>query len=395
METFDGLPITATWDNGTLLPYVSAGPLQPTGSGDGKLMAFQVRAFAWRMRPGVSRNERPPPLNPATQHRACLTTNTAPGMKTPFPQPPGYDPAHFTLLQRVLDAVVANGEYPDGPPLSWFTGLQGFSGQVARAGREKYTICCGDSPVSSDQPDLNAGWATANASQRAAMIAAHTYYLQGSLFYMANDPRVPNGTRADTSSYGLCGDEFVQFGNWPPQLYVRESVRLVGDYVMTANELASPRSKPNASVSMAVWVYDKHVVSRIAVPDPTNASRLIAFNEGLMLNVNDPTVPPKAWCRGGPRCPPSSLWYDVPLNITLPKRAEATNLVVPVALSVSSVVFSSTRIETMYMDLGSAAGVVAAAVATGKWAATQDVPVSQVQALLESRYGQRVRGPWW
>jgi len=369
METFDGLPVVATWDNGTLLPYVSSGSLQPTGSGDGKLMAFQ--------------------------HRACVTNNPAPGMRVPFPAPPGYDPDHFTLLQRQLDAAVSSGRWPHGPPLSWFTDLGPYSSAVFKAGRPKFIICCGSAPVSSDQPDLNAGWATANHTQRAAMIAAHTYYLQGSFYYMANDPRVPNATRADASSYGLCGDEFVNNGNWPVQLYVRESVRLVGDYVMTGIDIASPRSKPNVSVSMGVWELDKHVVSRIAVPDPGNSSRMLAFNEGFFRHQIDPAVSPQAWCETDPGCPATALWYDVPLNVTLPKRAEATNLLVPVAISVSSVAFSSTRIETMLMDLGAACGVVAAGVANGTWAAAQDVVIPQVQAVLQARYGQRVRGPWW
>ena len=43
----------------------------------------------------------------------------------------------------------------------------------------------------------------------------------------------------------------------------------------------------------------------------------------------------------------------------MPKRGTGANLLVPVALSASAVAFSSTRIENMYMNVGSAAGVAA------------------------------------
>jgi hypothetical protein len=38
--------------------------------------------------------------------------------------------------------------------------------------------------------------------------------------------------------YGLCGDEFNATEHWPPQLYVRESVRLKGAVVLTQHDVA-------------------------------------------------------------------------------------------------------------------------------------------------------------
>jgi hypothetical protein len=59
----------------------------------------------------------------------------------------------------------------------------------SNAWSHKRLLCCGLSPVDCDQPDLNHGWAAANHTQRLALAAAHKYYLLGSLYFMANDPR--------------------------------------------------------------------------------------------------------------------------------------------------------------------------------------------------------------
>jgi hypothetical protein len=63
---------------------------------------------------------------------------------------------------------------------------------------------------------------------------------------LANDPKVPAKTRDYYNQYGLCADEFVDNNHIPVQLYVRISNRLVGDYVMTQNNIASPRSKTDS-----------------------------------------------------------------------------------------------------------------------------------------------------
>ena len=64
----------------------------------------------------------------------------------------------------------------------------------------------------------------------------------GSFYYLAHDAKVLAATRAKVREYGLCRDEFAAFGHVPPQLYVRISNRLVGDFGH-ANNLASPRTR--------------------------------------------------------------------------------------------------------------------------------------------------------
>ena len=88
-----------------------------------------------------------------------------------------------------------------------------------------------------------------------------------------------------------------------------------------------------------------------------------------------------------------SNWYDVPYRAIVPKRGTGANLLVPVALSASAVAYSSTRIENMFMSVGTAAGVAAAQLVDGSVRTVQDVDVAKVQAIVASTFKQRVHGP--
>lgn len=376
-ESFDkqNLTVEATFADGSLVPGVSAGPPPPAGTGDDRLMAFS--------------------------YFACVTNNKSNSL--PVLPPPGYNASDFTLLLRQIEGVVANGRYPAGPNLRYFSEAQYYATSPANA---KLLLCCGVGPVNCDEPDLNAGYATATWAQRQAIQAKHRYYLQGSLYFMANDPRVPAFTRADVGSWGLCADEYVAHGNWPPQLYVRASNRLRGDVVLTQNTLARPRNKPDG-VSCGDWEFDQHTMARYAVPDPRNASRLIARNEGYFradITTGERCdvgsgVGKDVRCRRG-TAGQAGQWYDVPFAAMLPQRAQASNLLVPVAISASSVAYASTRIEGMFCDLGTAAGVAAALALRGGSGGgacpashLADTNVTAVQDTLVRVYGQRIHGP--
>ena len=64
--------------------------------------------------------------------------------------------------------------------------------------------------------------------------------------------------------------------------------------------------------------------------------------------------------------------WQIPFAAITPKASQATNLLVPVALSASHVAFASIRLELTWMALGQSAGIAAAL------AATRGVPVQQV-----------------
>ena len=85
--------------------------------------------------------------------------------------------------------------------------------------------------------------------------------------------------------------------------------------------------------------------------------------------------------------------FQLPRSLLLPQRAEATNLVVPTAVSASHVAFSSIRMEPQWMVLGHAAGVLVslALALPGIGApvvaapAVQDVPAAQLNEALRGQ----------
>jgi hypothetical protein len=220
--------ISAVRADGTLLKYVqNVSELAPPGSADDALMAFQ--------------------------HRLCISEGDD---MVPWPKPAGYQPEDFELIQRVLDATGSADSFTRMPPGAY----HGYPGP-----KKKYDLCCGISVVASDQPNLNKGWAKASWEERKKLTADHTYFEMGTFYYLANDPKVPPEIRKQYSTYGLCKDEFQTYGNIPPQLYVRISNRLVGEFVMTQHNICVP--KENQSIALGDWSFDEHMTGKYAVPD--------------------------------------------------------------------------------------------------------------------------------
>ena len=73
--------------------------------------------------------------------------------------------------------------------------------------------------------------------------------------------------------------------------------------------------------------------------------------------------------------------FGIPYDALLPKRSQLTNVIVPVASSMSHVRQNAVRMEPTWMIMGHAAGV-AAAMALPDDVAVHDVDVLQLQRLL-------------
>ena len=280
--------------DGALLPDISARKLPAPGTADKAVQAYNFR----------------------------MCFSEAPDNRVAFPKPEGYNPDRYALFARLLKARVA----AEGPNLILNSVIK-----VDRIPNSKADVN-NNGPFSTDYIGGSWDYPDASYARKAEIFDEHRKYQEGFLYFLANDPRVPEALHREMNQWGLCKDEFTDNRNWPNQLYIRESRRMVGEYVMVQKDLQTELTKPDP-IGMGSYNSDSHNVERIVGPD------------GFVRNEGDMQVAVKP--------------YQIPYRIMLPKPAEATNLLVPVAFSASHVAYSSVRMEPQYMILGHAAGVAA------------------------------------
>ena len=180
---------------------------------------------------------------------------------------------------------------------------------------------------------MNYDYPEASYERRREILREHETYQKGLMYFLANDPRVPEDVRGPMSRWGLAKDEFADNGNWPHQLYVREARRMIGQYVMTEHDCLARRPTPE-SVGMGSYGMDSHNVQRYVTP------------EGYVQNEGDIGV--------GPRRP-----YQIAYGSIVPKPQECANLLVPVCVSSSHIAYGSIRMEPVFMILGQSAATAA------------------------------------
>jgi hypothetical protein len=272
-------------------------------------------------------------------YRVCLTRK--PENRVAFPKPDGYDPLQYELLLRSLQAGSNHiaGKYDMLPNLKTDTNNHGS--------------------FSTDNIGMNYDYPEATYDRRAEILKEHEVYQKGYFWFLANDPRVPKERRDWMAEWGLAKDEFLDNGHWPHQIYVREARRMVSDFVVTENHVRRKIPTPR-SVGMGSYNMDSH-----------HTQRYVDEN-GHARNEGDLQISP-----GGP--------YPIDFGALIPKKAECTNLLVPVCVSCSHIAFGSIRMEPVFMILGQSAAT-AASIAIDTDSAVQDVNFAQLrQQLVEDK----------
>lgn len=253
----------------------------------------------------------------AYNYRMILSDD--PANRVPFPKPANYDPHRYELMARLLAAMTEKLGHPQVlNQVSLVAPIPNHKADFNNQGAFSTDYIGG----SWDYPD-------ATYARRAEIIRAHVDYTKGYFYFLAHDPRVPKSLQAEVNRWGLAKDEFTDNQNWPHQLYIREARRMVSDFVMTQKDVQTDLTKPDV-IGMGSYNSDSHNVHRFV-----NA-------EGDVENEGDMQVAVKP--------------YQIPYGVVIPKRAEATNLVIPVCFSASHVAYSSLRMEPQYMIIGQAAG---------------------------------------
>ncbi len=302
---------------GRLLPLVTTNDPGPEEAGDKNVMTYSFRL--------------------------CLTTN--PDNRVPMPEPANYDPARFEIVRRALKAGVKRVGFDLYPlPNDKLDGNNSIGGQFSLG------LIGGGSD-----------WHSADEEGRKKIWEAHKQYTLQFFHFLTTDPAVPAGIRYKYARLGLCKDEFPSYDHFSPALYVRESRRMKGMYVVSQKDILETPEKDDP-IAISSFPIDSHDCQRVAFKGGG------VLNEGTIFPVRR-------------KNPKQGYAYHVPYRSILPKPEQCDNLLVPVALSCTHVGISSLRIEGTWMIIGQSAGI-AAALAANHEVTVQNLPYPQLRERL-------------
>jgi hypothetical protein len=271
----------------------------------------------------------------AYNFRMCLTNN--PDNRIEIEKPEGYNEADYEILFRAIE---------QGQSTKFF--------KLNLVTPDK-TDSNNNSGISTDYNGMNHSYAEADYQTRERIWKDHLVYQQGYVWTIQNHPRVPEDIRAVYKPWGLPRDEFTETGHWTPQLYVRESRRMVSDYVVTEHvvRLENPVTD---SIGMGSFAMDSHHTQYYV-----NEDGHVSTEGGFYIKLKAP--------------------YPISYRAVVPKEAECTNLIVPVCVSATHAAYGSIRMEPVFMILGQSAAAAAALALDGD-GIVQHVGYEELQAVL-------------
>ena len=280
----------------------------------------------------------------AYNYRICLTDD--PANMIPITRPADYDSTRYELLLRLFEA------YPEKEFLNdWFI--------WSRMPNRKTDIN-NRGGFSTDMIGMNHNYPEASYQERQEIIDAHTEYTKGLLYFYGHDERVPEILRKRMLLWGYPKDEYVKYGRWTPQLYIRESRRMVGEYVATQADCQG-RATAEDGIGWAAYQMDSH-----------NCQRIVINKDGKDMVKNEGNVE----IGGG-------LPYPISYRSITPKREQCTNLLVPVCMSASHIAYGSIRMEPVFMVLGQSAAVAASLAMEQGGCDVQKVDSKEINAVIE------------
>ena len=221
-------------------------------------------------------------------------------------------------------------------------------------------------PLPNEKRDLNTAdlpgevddYPEANWDRREEIAKRHEEHVLGLLYFLQNDPTVPDDLQEQARQWGLPQDEFEDNNGFPFPLYVREARRIEGRTTFTEHDARLAEGLQRApinhdSIAIAEYAMDSHDCR------PVRRQGSLAEGHHFLPEITVPS--------------------QVPYNALLPE--EVDNLLVPVPLSATHVGFGTIRLEPTWMQIGEAAGY-AAALAAETGTSPGDLHVGAIQRQL-------------
>ena len=178
---------------------------------------------------------------------------------------------------------------------------------------------------------------------REKAIAKAKLHSLGFLYYLQ--------TKIGYKTWGMANDQYPTADGFPLIPYHRESRRIEGEYLFSVNEAVSPYNYKGYRTGIAVGDYpvDHHHWQ---------------YPDWQSIVIDFPKIVP----------------FTLPLGVLIPKDKDAM-LVAEKSISVTNLINGSTRLQPVTMELGQAAGALAA-LAIKKRVQPREVPVRDVQEAL-------------
>jgi hypothetical protein len=291
--------------------------------------ALNLRKFTgWQVRLPQSTGEADAAVQ-ACNYRTPLATD--PANRVPIPQPASYDPYYLRTLEPYSGVPsIPNGKFGWNRPQ--LIGLQ--------------------------TPYVEADW-----PERQRIMDQHWEMTLGLLYFLQNDPTVPEKVRAAWLEYGLAKDEFADNGHRPYEMYIREARRITARTLFTQHDAVLAPGLNRApvhsdSIAATEWYMDSHACTIVRV--------LGSMEEGKAM-LHQETFP-----------------GQLPWRTLLPQGVD--NLLVPVCLGATHVAWGTVRLEPVFMQTGEVAGLATALALKTNTPPAQLNPEQLVRELAKRRF---------
>jgi len=282
-------------------------------------------------------------------YRLCITNITANmlGFSDDAFKPPSYDAKDYEILLRYCESqsasITATNPMPQNFKYSWPVlskpGKPSYSNYHDWNGNYWLLGMCRDYLEDSN--------GNIDYAKRTQIEKATEYWQRGILYTLATNPRVHHITRNQVSNWGLATDQFVSNNYWPTCFYLRESRRMISDYIL--KNITDPLAS-------------RHVISESKYMLDAHSSSLIVKNG-------------KLFSEGGIPIQNDLKNKTIPYETIIPPRCKCVNLFVTWSISASRLAFTSIRMEPVFMQISLAAGAAAALCIINNYI-VQDLPFS-------------------